>query len=800
MKGFKILKGLMICLALMFIIGAISTAASAATVITDKPDYAPGEVVIITGSGWMPGETVSMLLHEESQLGEPDVTLLSEADADGNIINAVWSPDVYDIGLTFTLTATGQTSGLTAQTAFTDGSKVGSVVVSAQEPSQLCAGGSATYDVTVNRGSGSGSSGDFNAALSITTLLPTGATALFSACSDPGCAPLCTTNSQKMCFDSVNNSIRFDNGDSSLTVTLAISTTTSTSSASFTVRALNSTNDYATYNAALSVIGEGGSCDDGDLCTTGDVCTSGSCAGTPVVCTESDQCHVAGTCDPANGQCSNPNAPDGTSCNDGNACTQTDSCQAGVCTGGNPVVCTAQDQCHIAGTCDPANGQCSNPIATNGTSCSDGNACTQTDSCQAGVCTGGNPVVCTAQDQCHVAGTCDPANGQCSNPIATNGTSCSDGNACTQTDSCQAGVCTGGNPVVCTAQDQCHVAGTCDPANGQCSNPPAPIGTACTNEGNPCASQCDGAGICLVASCSAVTSSSLCPFDVDNSNNNPVEDQFRLILTPDQSASVYKLNASNPGQFYYNVFDGSGTGKTLVIDIPYPFVTQGANPIHVYDGALNANGCLLPGNEVTGCTINTIKGDLLPSGAPVILLGDYGAMDVSHFDVATTAQVTCPVPLSGVLYVNIHLDYGLKGTTGYSKNSTSDVTYPCTTLPCQVVIPNMESYTFSFGDALIPVIDSYTVQSENVFKKDPGIGGLVLDNSGTPVSGVMVKILDSKNTVLATVYTDQDGWYMWQYKWTGKAATFTVKLPAYNWAQSVTLKSNGFVTVNFTLP
>jgi len=56
------------------------------------------------------------------------------------------------------------------------------------------------------------------------------------------------------------------------------------------------------------------------------------------------------------------------------------------------------------------------------------------------------------------------------------------------------------------------------------------------------------------------------------------------------------------------------------------------------------------------------------------------------------------------------------------------------------------------------------------------------------------------------VYTDADGWYMWQYKYTGKAATFTVKMtPPLPYAQttqsqSVTLKSNGYVVVNFTVP
>ena len=84
-----------------------------------------------------------------------------------------------------------------------------------------------------------------------------------------------------------------------------------------------------------------------------------ACAG--VICTASDACHDAGTCDPATGLCSNPPVPDGTACSDGDACTQTDSCVAGACTGSNPVTCTASDACHVAGTCDPATGACSNP-------------------------------------------------------------------------------------------------------------------------------------------------------------------------------------------------------------------------------------------------------------------------------------------------------------------------------------------------------------------------------------------------------------------------------------------------------
>jgi cysteine-rich repeat protein len=292
--------------------------------------------------------------------------------------------------------------------------------------------------------------------------------------------------------------------------------------------------DPATGQCPTAVSANGTPCDDGNACTRVDVCQAGACVGTtPVVCNPSDQCHDGAECNPATGICSNP-APNGTPCDDGNACTRTDTCQNGACTGGNPIVCTALDQCHGAGTCNPGTGVCSNPALANGSACDDGNACTQTDTCQAGACVGGNPLVCTALDQCHRAGVCNPGTGVCSNPAATNGSACDDGNACTRTDTCQAGACVGSNPVVCTALDQCHGTGTCDPGTGVCSNPPVANGSAC-NDGNACTQtdtcqagacaggdpvvctaldQCHGAGTCNpgtgVCSNPAVANGSAC--------------------------------------------------------------------------------------------------------------------------------------------------------------------------------------------------------------------------------------------------------------------------------------------------
>src|SRR5262249_18276734 len=87
-------------------------------------------------------------------------------------------------------------------------------------------------------------------------------------------------------------------------------------------------------------------------------------------------------------------------------------------------------------------------------------------------CEDGNP--CTV-DRCT-----KPAK-VCTHVPATDGTACNDSNACTRTDVCHAGACVGMNPLPCSASDQCHLAGDCDPATGVCSDPPAPDDTPCTD-------------------------------------------------------------------------------------------------------------------------------------------------------------------------------------------------------------------------------------------------------------------------------------------------------------------------------
>jgi MBG domain-containing protein/Kelch motif protein/galactose oxidase-like protein len=98
---------------------ATLVSSSPASVTTDKTDYAPGTIVTITGKGFQPNEDVAMALHERPD-AYPDFAFTATADNQGNFIFMQFAPQSIDVGRTFTLTAIGQSSGFTAQTAFTD--------------------------------------------------------------------------------------------------------------------------------------------------------------------------------------------------------------------------------------------------------------------------------------------------------------------------------------------------------------------------------------------------------------------------------------------------------------------------------------------------------------------------------------------------------------------------------------------------------------------------------------------------------------------------------------------------------
>src|SRR5829696_902444 len=92
------------------------TTAAAPTIASDKADYAPGELVTLTGSGWVPGESVHIVVNDTyGATWKHDVYV--DADASGNITDQFNLPDSFVSD--YDVTATGSSG--TATTSFTDG-------------------------------------------------------------------------------------------------------------------------------------------------------------------------------------------------------------------------------------------------------------------------------------------------------------------------------------------------------------------------------------------------------------------------------------------------------------------------------------------------------------------------------------------------------------------------------------------------------------------------------------------------------------------------------------------------------
>ncbi len=94
------------------------------TVSTDKLDYPPGTTVVITGKYWAPGETVRLVLTEEPKT-HADRTWAVVANDEGTFKNTDFAPDEHDLGIKFTLTATGDQSKDVATLQFLDGHSAG---------------------------------------------------------------------------------------------------------------------------------------------------------------------------------------------------------------------------------------------------------------------------------------------------------------------------------------------------------------------------------------------------------------------------------------------------------------------------------------------------------------------------------------------------------------------------------------------------------------------------------------------------------------------------------------------------
>jgi len=263
-------------------------------------------------------------------------------------------------------------------------------------------------------------------------------------------------------------------------------------------------------------------CDDESICTDDSCNTQTGCVNDSSqagdLCDDFDDC-TQNLCNPVSFCDYTTPSVAGTSCDDGQFCTNTSACNgAGSCIGGGGSPCEARE-CQDD-LCNEDEDLCSYTPAAGGTVCDDENGCTGGDSCDgAGACAGTVPVICTPLDQCHVAGTCDSGTGSCSNPNAPDGTTCDDANAGTSGDNCQAGSCVG---APCTSTNNPKTKGW---YKGLCQN--AHSGDSLSDADAACvgALTTTFAGISTVADLCAV----LMPSSPNNDSCGKAEDQLMTL-------------------------------------------------------------------------------------------------------------------------------------------------------------------------------------------------------------------------------------------------------------------------------
>jgi MYXO-CTERM domain-containing protein len=145
----------------------------------------------------------------------------------------------------------------------------------------------------------------------------------------------------------------------------------------------------ATTDGVCGSRGDGSACDDGLYCNGTETCTSGTCgssSGDPCDGPDGDG-DCAESCDEGGDSCT-ANDTDASACDDGLYCNGTETCTAGVCGGstGDPCAATIADgDADCAEACDESGDSCS-ANEPDGTSCDDGEACNGSDECLNGSC------------------------------------------------------------------------------------------------------------------------------------------------------------------------------------------------------------------------------------------------------------------------------------------------------------------------------------------------------------------------------------------------------------------------------
>lgn len=175
-------------------------------------------------------------------------------------------------------------------------------------------------------------------------------------------------------------------------------------------------------------------------------------------------------------------------CSTGNLCVEGQKCQNNQCQGGTQVTCTTPPQCFTPmGVCVVDAG-CRYLPGPGGDMCNDGDGCTEVDTCEAsGRCTGRRKT-CNSPP----AGECFSSAGSCADGgcvyLGKEDAGCNDNDNCTLDDRCSPAAACSGKRVSCVPSE-CQLPSTGCTVDGGCVFPSIDAGTPCAGDAGVCNEQ-----------------------------------------------------------------------------------------------------------------------------------------------------------------------------------------------------------------------------------------------------------------------------------------------------------------------
>jgi len=252
---------------------------------------------------------------------------------------------------------------------------------------------------------------------------------------------------------------------------------------------------------AAQCVTAGDSCNDGLYCTVGDTCDAAlACVGTARDCRDGDPC-TRDPCNESADRCDHPPSPAGTGCSDGEFCTEPDTCDgSGGCVAGPPRDCDDGLDC-TNDSCDESANLCDNDLmpgrcVVRGDCYDEGDPDPRaSDPCEQCI-----PSTRTNQfSQAPSGATCGAAS--CADGTFTNASTCDSAGACVAAtpEACMSGACANATGCAgCVMDSDCPAGQHC--AGSDCA-PGLDLGASCTRDAECGAAVCAD-GVCCGRPCS----------------------------------------------------------------------------------------------------------------------------------------------------------------------------------------------------------------------------------------------------------------------------------------------------------